>query len=60
METREYYIDYIYRNPITDGGCYHQLVRRADEAILYANADLNQVFLHCWMVGISREQVVVL
>lgn len=36
----KYYIDYIYNNP-SGANFYFQLVRRSDEAILYANPNLD-------------------
>lgn len=59
MEKSKYYVDYIYNNP-TGENFYFQLVRRSDDAILYANRDLNNVFLHCWHVGISKDDIVIL
>lgn len=38
----EYYIDYIYGQPIGEN-FYHQLVRTRVEAILFANKDLKTV-----------------
>ena len=54
-----YVIDYVYDNP---GGInfYHQLVRQSDNAILYANENLDNVFLRCWELGIKHNDVVVL
>ena len=54
-----YVIDYVYDNP---GGInfYHQLVRQSDNAILYANENLDNVFLRCWELGIKQNDVVVL
>lgn len=42
----KYYIDYIYDNP-SGANFYHQLVRRADNAILYANPNLDFVKIRC-------------
>ena len=54
-----YVIDYIYNN--TSGiNFYHQLVRLSDDAILYANQNLENVFLRCWELGIQQNDVVVL
>lgn len=55
----EYYIDYIYNNP-SGANFYHQLVRTKDEAILYANPNLDYVKLECWKRGISINQVTIL
>ena len=54
-----YVIDYIYDNP-TGINFYHQLVRLSDDAILYANQNLGNVFLRCWELGIKQNDVVVL
>jgi hypothetical protein len=59
MKSSKYYIDYIYDNTI-GVNFYHQLVRRSDEAILYANPDLNRVYVYCWSSGIDRNDVVTL
>jgi hypothetical protein len=59
MKNSKYYIDYIYGNTI-GVNFYHQLVRRSDEAILYANPDLNRVYMRCWELGIDRNDVVTL
>jgi hypothetical protein len=57
--TTKYFIDYIYNNP-TGSNFYHQLVRRSDNAILYANEKLDNIFIKCWELGITRNEVVVL
>lgn len=59
MENSKYYIDYIYDNP-TGTNFYHQLVRREDNAILYANPNLDNVFLYCFKVGISKNDIIIL
>ncbi|MDR1459087.1 MAG: hypothetical protein LBI60_02610 [Bacteroidales bacterium] len=59
MKTRKYYIDYIYENTAGANFC-HQLVRNSDKAILYANPNLDNVFLYCFKVGISAKDVTVL
>lgn len=58
-ETRKYYIDYIYDNT-TGPNYYHQLVRDKDGAILYANEKLDNIFLHCFHAGISKDDIVIL
>lgn len=58
-EESKYYIDYIYNNP-SGSNFYHQLVRRADQAILYANPNLDYVMLYCWKNGISKDDVAIL
>lgn len=40
----KYYIDYVYDNP-SGANFYHQLVRRSDGAILYANPNLDNVYI---------------
>ena len=59
-ETTPYVIDYIYNNTSGINYYYHQLVRRADNAILYANQSLENVFLRCWELGIPCNEVVIL
>lgn len=54
-----YYIDYIYNNPSGEN-FYYQLVRRRDNAILYANPNLDFVKLRCWELGISKDDIVIL
>lgn len=60
METQtgetKYYIDYIYDNPNVSNS-YYQLVRRSDNAILYANEKLYNVFYRCWELGITNNDV---
>lgn len=55
----KYYIDYIYNQP-TGSNFYFQLVRTADDAILYANPNLDYVKIRCWELGISKEDVIIL
>ena len=57
MKTK-FYIDFVHEKVNGSINCYYQLVRRADEAILYANPDLNNIFLFCFHAGINKEQVV--
>ena len=56
----KYYIDYkIYK----DRGrieAYHQLVRASDEAILYANTQLDNIFLFCFHQGINKNEITLL
>ena len=58
-ENSTYFIDYIYDNP-SGANFYHQLVRRVDNAILYANPNLDFVFLFCFKAGISKNDIVIL
>jgi hypothetical protein len=53
----KYFIDYISKNE-TGANFYYQLVRRSDDAILYANENLDNVYLYCWNAGINRDDVV--
>jgi hypothetical protein len=55
----KYYIDYVSKNT-TGENFYHQPVRRRDEAILYANRSINNVFVHCFKSGIRAEDVITL
>ena len=59
QQESKYYIDYIHSNTI-GSNFYHQLVRRSDEAILYANPNLDNVKLRCWELGITCNEVVIL
>ena len=52
----EYVIDYVYDNP-SGANFYYQLVRLSDDAILFANQNLNNVMLHCWRYGIAYDKV---
>lgn len=54
-----YFIDYIYNNP-SGANFYHQLVRRKDNAILYANPKLEYVQIECWKLGINTSDVEIL
>ena len=57
--TTRYVIDYIHSNK-TGINFYHQLVRCSDGAILYANQNLDNVFIRCWELGITCNDVVIL
>lgn len=59
MVTTPYFIDYIYNNP-TGENFYFQLVRRSDDAILYANHNLDNIKLRCWELGINCKDVTIL
>ena len=48
-----YVIDYVFN-------AYYQLVRTKDDAILYANLDLQYIFGRCFECGITPAQVVIL
>lgn len=57
----KYFIDYVY--PVDAYGhqsFYHQLVRTADNAILYANQNLDYVKIECWNRGINKQEVTIL
>lgn len=54
-----YYIDYIYDKDLSSEP-YFQLVRRKDDAILYANSNLDFVKLRCWELGIKKDDIVIL
>ena len=56
---KKYFIDYIYDNTIGEN-FYHQLVRRADGAILYANPILDNIKIRCFELGINKEDVEIL
>lgn len=56
----KYYIDYICKNAGGKIEAYHQLVRTKDEAILYANESLDNIFLHCFHAGINKSNVTIL
>lgn len=53
MRTSKYYIDYV------DDGKYNILVRRSDEAILYSNADLDNVITEAKNRGIKKDDLVI-
>lgn len=59
MKTK-YYIDYICNKVGSIIEAYYQLVRTKDEAILYANESLDNIFLHCFHEGISKDEIVIL
>ena len=58
IETK-YYVDYIYNNPSGEN-FYFQLVRTSDDAILYANSNIDNIKIMCWELGINKEDVVFL
>lgn len=55
-----YYIDYIYDRPKGEKNFYYQLVRKADNAILYAHEDLNEVLRHRVKLNIKKEDICIL
>lgn len=57
-----YYIDYVILkdNNGLITGAYFQLTRTNDDAILYANENLDNIFLHCFHAGINKDQIVIL
>lgn len=57
--TTKYYVDYIYNQP-SGANFYFQLVRTADDAILYANPNLDYVKIRCWELGINANEVTIL
>lgn len=55
-----YFIEYVY--PIDAYGkqsFYFQLVQTKDCAILYANENINNVFIACWKMDISHKDVTI-
>lgn len=60
MKETPYYIDYVHSALTGEPNFYHTLVRRSDGAILYANADLNNVKLRCWELDILAKDIVIL
>ena len=59
MKNYKYIIDYIYNNK-TGINYYYQIVRNSDGAILYANESIDNIFIRCWELGITCNEVVVL
>ena len=55
-DTAEYVVDYVYEN-VGCGNFYFQLVRLSDNAILYANKDMNNIIVYCWKAGIAYNKV---
>lgn len=54
--TAKYVIDYVYDNAPGEPNYYYQIVRVKDDAILYANADKNNVIAECWKRGIPYNE----
>ncbi len=52
----KYVIDYVYDNAPGEPNFYYQIVRIKDDAILYANADRNNVIMECWKMGIPYSE----
>lgn len=59
MKTK-YYIDWVSEKHQGDWQAYHQLVRAKDQAILYANESLDNIFLYCFHAGISKDEITIL
>lgn len=55
-----YYIDYIYDRPKGEKNFYYQLVRKADNAILYAHEDLKEVLRRRAELNIKKENICIL
>ena len=55
----KYYIDYIYDKHY-GANYYYQLVRTKDDAILYANENLDYVKIRCRELGIPKEEIILL
>lgn len=58
--TTKYYVDYVCEKTASDFITYFQLVRTIDEAILYANENLDNIFLHCFHIGIHKDDLTIL
>ena len=54
--TAKYVIDYVYDNAPGEPNFYYQIVRIKDDAILYANADKNNIIAQCWKRGIPYNE----
>jgi len=59
MANSKYYIDFIYDVPVGQDS-YYQLIRRSDGAILSAHPDLDDIFIFCFLAGISKNDLVIL
>ena len=59
MKTK-YYIDWKCEKYQGNFNAYHQIVRSADDAILYANENLDNIFLYCFHAGISKDDITIL
>lgn len=60
--TTPYYIDFFIakdRFGVIEAA-YYRLIRRRDDAILYSNQELDNVFLHCFHAGISNKDIVII
>lgn len=55
----DYFVDFVYTQPSGEN-FYHQLTRSKDGLILYANADLNNIFIWCWQNDIAKKNVTIL
>lgn len=56
----KYFIEYTYpTDAYGNQKFYYQLVRTKDCAILYANKDINNVFIHCWKNDIKKVDVTI-
>ena len=59
MKTK-YYIDWKCEKYQGNFNTYHQIVRTADDAILYANESLENIFLYCFHAGYSKDDITIL
>lgn len=54
----KFFIEYVYPfDAYGNQSFYYQLVRTKDCAILYANEELTNVQLYCWLNDISKNDV---
>lgn len=57
----KYYIDFVceYDSNKNLLCSYYQLVRTSDDAILYANADITNIYAECFTSGINKNEVTI-
>lgn len=58
----KYYVDFVceFDNDHNLINSYHQIVRTEDDAILYANSDIRQIYAECFLRGINRTDVTII
>ena len=55
MTETKYFVEYVTRPSIPGFIAYYALVRTSDQAYLYANAELDNIWLYCFHAGISKN-----
>lgn len=53
----KYFVEFVTNYQIPGFISYYALVRTSDAAYLYANAELDNIWLYCFHAGISKDDI---